>query len=782
MSTPTDRASTPYRIRVRATPDGYDPDGTVYIGGVEFPFNVHEWDEGHWDIFDVALEDALEFFEDAPVLYGSRAHVLEMVRRFSDEVAFFDDNRVIADRSSERTSSDDRGALSDTEASSSNDEAQRVWAGLGVGPMPVAMVRKTVSRNSDSPVMVLPNLWTTDESLQRILLCTAMRAEDAGLEGDWSRVPHIQGVMANPASRTPPDTADFRLEVWASKGAGPEQLAYAQRRVDGAEDAFLPEWRERSREAIRAFLLEVRDPGAVRVKKHTSVGAPWHTSSFEIKGHILRYLTELHPAVKSAITHPTESNLKEAFRSVGFLRCAVAVLRFQLDPTTPVDGLTLQEALAHLLDGDASYDDHPLPSKSRVVRDWRGDVLVADKTPPDMYRTQFCFWSARTRSARSEAAGSDTAHAPAAQMLGKGQKSVPLFATPPVREIIDTLTVAAKLGAYVVLDGPNNDSCSAPEPRRYMLEEAERAGLLSEAGARSMLLQNAAPTLMTNDWRGGKGGRFTANPFDVDRYHYGGAISSGTRDTTVKNNIVTSIAVTWAVFERFRVADTPYGSDLVARCVRDGEGNVWRKFCRDFAWHRTPVKSWVAGDNVAVWTDDPEYARVCSAELALLCPFFFFEMADSFLGQRYDSSTGQFGPDLSSLLYNYLAPDRDYGSKYAPARAHGWRERIRQYYYLHPRAGELVSIVDEEFTRELGTSLTDWTDRLAADSPLANLHARYNLATAEFLMNPDSIHYKVDETEVDSSILDEYFFSWLPDDQRKVRDLTLGSLVLKEFK
>jgi len=172
------------------------------------------------------------------------------------------------------------------------------------------------------------------------------------------------------------------------------------------------------------------------------------------------------------------------------------------------------------------------------------------------------------------------------------------------------------------------------------------------------------------------------------------------------------------------------------------------------------------GDNMIFYDKRPlaKPGSTFTEDWFSLLPYYRFDRANTFMGYIVNQGQGLLWntmPNVQSWVKNYVMPDRDFSYKGNPYKAAGYVDFAPQYYGKHPAFDEVRSIVDSCFERWVGYPLTALYERHYV-APPSNVES-VNYATLRFSQDPDSIHYAVDESEVNPKIFGQVFFTVTPE-------------------
>lgn len=120
------------------------------------------------------------------------------------------------------------------------------------------------------------------------------------------------------------------------------------------------------------------------------------------------------------------------------------------------------------------------------------------------------------------------------------------------------------------------------------------------------------------------------------------------------------------------------------------------------------------------------------------------EKGAAFLGNLLvRTSTGELDvvPNIVSAVVNFLAPERGINAALRGNWAVGWFER-QNYYAAAPLFEEVYQVIADVSKRHLGMTITDMARNLKQHSNF-DVTSLYTAADRSFLLNPDSIYYKI---------------------------------------
>jgi len=137
-------------------------------------------------------------------------------------------------------------------------------------------------------------------------------------------------------------------------------------------------------------------------------------------------------------------------------------------------------------------------------------------------------------------------------------------------------------------------------------------------------------------------------------------------------------------------------------------------------------------------------------------PYFDVEVESpaAFLGNIIckDGSGVRVLPNITSWLVNTFGAERGIDSRFRMHWDFGWSQK-RIYFGKHPLFDKVDSLLQKITRDKLGQSIDDLTPIAGAPEGL-ELRNYYDMT---FVMNPDSVHYKINPEDVSASLLDEIY-------------------------
>lgn len=369
---------------------------------------------------------------------------------------------------------------------------------------------------------------------------------------------------------------------------------------------------------------------------------------------------------------------------------------------------------AYRVQPDGFVDGKP---KARVVFDWKGAAVQQDKTLPGSDRMVRC----RTRTV---SAGSLSGLYPLRLVARSCQMARSRFDFAFKHYSADDIT--AKIGgkSHIACYDVSNHDYFVPYEVIDLMEQALREKFRPEVGDLFSLALRA-PMLIGADYPGLKEARFRGDPLNAQDYKFDYGNTSG-------NPLTTEIAM---------IAGAFYGLSVLRR-------NGLLTSVEDTLKGIGPVRLLIAGDNLVFASD---------VEVKVELPYCKISKSPSFLGNVFSGSRSDVIPSLASLPIKFFCAD---GSIDSPRRrywAFGYLERLK-YFGRHPLMTDMVSIIDEVTRDHLGESISDLAKR---NLVLPDVEVGTD-AALEFLMNPDTVHYKTSLSDIPRELVEKVFISITP--------------------
>lgn len=580
--------------------------------------------------------------------------------------------------------------------------------------------------NNPKPYEILPRLYTQNSLFHELNYklyvgldaeLPASKADGSvldypGVPGEWSRLLNVMGVPHNPEGVPPYSTAGYHDALIASKGQSHTITNILDK--DGRRRA---KW-------LAKKMVNRSPPSSIHVKRVVVTGIPHMTSDIEVKYNIVKGWHERYEEYIDLLL----SNRMHALADVHDIMFVYFVgRRYQPDKV--------------------SYIDSRAVGKDRIVLDWQGKWVVADKRLPDwieegQYRKYFLACRSRKISAS------------------------PLGATYPLRIVakeiehyIDSVyehtfyhTGAASLQRKIgdatdlyMADVDNHDVNMPPELRDIFCDTVGEAfgpmyGMLFRLTMRM-------PQLVKNDYRGGVGVKLQGNPYDINTFDASYVNASGHPATSL--------------LAKYAGAFFPYDALVRAGDVEDTEDALERLLKGE-----TDKKFLNAGDNLTVLGVEGGLER-----LQKFSPFCLYSSTSTFQGLvavRVSGGSIRFYPNVDSLVLNYFVPGRSIGNPQRGHWANGWEWRTPVYIEApgFQKAKEICNSVTKDV---LGIAIDDYA-RLRKS--IRNIVGR-SIVDAEFEIDPDIIYYKRLPEEVSPDVLEQVYFTIEPRFYQRMHDYLL---------
>jgi len=562
-----------------------------------------------------------------------------------------------------------------------------------------------------SPYEILPGVYSTSIAAQELLakLCDRLSAElppsgatgsllrQPGVPDEWTKLLSMMGVPHDPEGVPPFSTAGYRVALTAVK-TGARRLALSLT--------------ARSTERARwlAERMIARSPLApVHIKKEVTVGIPTMSADLMVKHGIVAMWHESWRDIAHLIIN---ARLRELADRYGIVLCYFVGRRYQPDKVQWAPG-------------------RAAVGKDRVVMDWTGAWLTADKGLPDVvepsrYRERFLCCRSRKINASPLAATYPL------RPIAKEIEHHLHFDMPFLFHHTGVEDIAGKIGnatSVYMLDVDNHDVNMPPALRDIFVSSITRVfggfiGLLSTLTFRM-------PQLIKNDYRGGEGVKLDGDPFDVGTFTADYVNPSGHPFTSLLAKYAGAFYVLDALCESHEIPDNEEG---------------WRDFCNGVL----PIKALVAGDNVVIAGHSGLDALQAHSQYALYSP------TETFLGlvavRSGASLTWQ--PNICSYVINFFTPGRPIGNKQRGDWAAGWLERASV--YSRSINYETAHRIVNSTTREvLGYEM----DAYAALRRSRAVVVGRSAVDANFMLDQDVIYYKYDVDDISRELVETYFLT-----------------------
>jgi len=254
------------------------------------------------------------------------------------------------------------------------------------------------------------------------------------------------------------------------------------------------------------------------------------------------------------------------------------------------------------------------------------------------------------------------------------------------------------------------------------------------------LLALQAPIWIPNDYEGGRGSVWSGHPLKMDHFDADYGNPSGLGPNFYFNYVIGAFLVLVGLLESGLFTDADLTEERLDAFFR-GQHPV--------------VALWNSGDdNVLLFRSAASRDRAYAYFSGGLHPYFDLEVEEgmTFLGTLYaeEAGTRYACPNPVSLPLNWLAPERGWDSPHRPFPGFGWFNR-KPDFSGSPRSKDIDLAINEEFKSDYGITLdAHLTPYVRA--PFGR--GRVNVATMEFMLNPEVLHYKGRMDEIDPAMLD----------------------------
>jgi len=275
--------------------------------------------------------------------------------------------------------------------------------------------------------------------------------------------------------------------------------------------------------------------------------------------------------------------------------------------------------------------------------------------------------------------------------------------------------------------------------RLFMIDEVWRAAPAFNDDFRLLLhLAARAPSLVTNDYIGGRGHRILGDVFDVNSF----VNEYGNPSGWAPNDMVNKVIGAWLMLIIFR------DLGIVRFRTREDVAGFLR------GDHPSAGLLNMGDDNVPLLARKEDLAAMHRYVADDAHPYFSLEVESGmkFLGRVFARAGDQVLslPNLNSYVYNFLNPERGFDSPHRPEAAFGYD--VRKLNYMdHPSFRFIDEAVNATWRSTFGETLDNVVARHQRKAPQ---RAGISAADLVFITNPDSIHYKLEAKQVDPALLD----------------------------
>lgn len=416
------------------------------------------------------------------------------------------------------------------------------------------------------------------------------------------------------------------------------------------------------------------------------------------------------PETKLKLIHPWLVDPERLFKAI-----AEADMRALAD-----EGIVFAYYNAYRVQADVLVDGRP---KKRIVYDWNGEAVEQDKISPLTDRMYRC----RTRTV---SAGPLSAFYPLRLVARSCQAARSQYDETFKHYTTDDIARKISGGAWVrAFDVSNHDYFIPYEVLSYM--EGKLAEKFRPEIGRLFRWSLTCPMLIGADYPKVHESRMRGDPLDPGTFTFDYGNTSG-------NPLTTEIAM--------------IGGALYALCVVDNAGLLDDGGAGGLAGavDRTlrglgQVRILIAGDNIVF---------VAPRELEVKLPYCKLGPSATFLGSVFTGTRGDVIPSLPSLAIRFFCADASIDSPRRKYWAFGYLER-QGYFGRHPLAPDMLAIIDEVVEKHIGETVTSLAERNYVAPAVEGLTD----IAADFLANPDTVHYKYAASDIPRDVLDKVFLS-----------------------
>lgn len=519
-----------------------------------------------------------------------------------------------------------------------------------------------------------------------------------GVPDEWSRLLNVMGVAHNPEGVPPFSTAGYHAVLKSTEGKSESNISRDLDR-DGDRRA---RWLAK-RMVQRSRLLPLH------IKRVVVTGIPHMTQSYEAKYSIVR---SWHAKYKEYAALMQRGDLRRLADDHDVYFAYFTGRRYQPDKVKIVGGRAT--------------------GKDRVVLDWNGRWVVADKTLPDIvqqgpHRDKFLCCRSRKISA-SPLPATYPLRALAKEIEGHFDAFYAFTFYHTGADDVSRKSEGRK--GLFMLDVDNHDVNMPPALREIFCDAVAAAfGRLYGEYVRMTLRM---PQLIHNDYRFGKGVKLQGDPFARSTFTADYVNPSGHPCTSLLAKFAGAFFAYDGLVRAGYVDDTEEALDALLR----GELSV--AFLN-------------AGDNLAVMGIGSSHEK-----LAANSPFCIYSTTTTFQGLvAMATSSGRvvWVPNIASYAINFFTPGRPIGHPQRGHWANGWLERAKVY-AAAPSYATAQTAVNEAVDSVLGMSMDEYAE-------LRKQHVTVvgrSLVDAEFMLDPDVVYYKRHAEEVSDDVLMQVYF------------------------
>jgi hypothetical protein len=567
-------------------------------------------------------------------------------------------------------------------------------------------------RTFPSPYEILPGVYSQTSLAQELnyklymALNTGLPASKAvgallsypGVPDEWSRLLNVMGVAHNPEGVPPFSTKGYHAALSRTSS---HLGASLESKLDG-------EGKRRAKWLAKAMVQRARLL-PLHIKRMVVTGVPEMSTGIDIKHGIIEKWHKNYEEYARLILSGKLYELADKF-DVYF--AYFTGRRYQPDKVDISSGVA--------------------KGKDRVVLDWQGNWVTADKTLPDMvegglYRDFFL--SCRSRKISASPLGATyPLRAVAKEIEGHFDSAYEYTFYHTGVEAL-TRKTQGREGIYM-LDVDNHDVNMPPELRDLLCDACEE--VFGAFYAELLRMTFRMPQLIRNDYRGGEGVKLQGNPFDR---------SSFTADyVNPSGHPLTSILA------KFAGAFYAYDGLVRSGAVPDTEQAMFELLRgeRDVAFLN-------AGDNLTMLGH-----KAGPEKLGENSPYCAYSGTSTFQGSvamATPNGSISWVPNIASYAINFFVPGRPIGHPQRGHWANGWIERASVYAAApsFPTAKEIVNNVTREV---LGTSIDDYAELRRSYTKVVGKSA----VDSEFLLDPDIIYYKRHAEDISQEVIDQVYF------------------------
>lgn len=534
-----------------------------------------------------------------------------------------------------------------------------------------------------------------------------------GVPGEWSRLYNIMGVAHTPEGVPPFSTKGYH-QALARTAAAAASIA-GSLDVEGRKRA---KWLA-SRMVNRARLLPLH------IKRMVVTGIPHMTADIDTKHKIISMWHDNFAEFSKLIM---EGRMYELASRFEIYFCYFTGRRYQPDKVDISSGVG--------------------KGKERVVLDWNGNWVIADKTLPDIvepspYRKLFL--CCRSRKISASPLGSTYPLRIVAKEMETHFDHTYAFTFYHTGAEALTRKTEGRRGIYM-LDVDNHDVNMPVDIRDIFCDE-----IATKFGAfygRLTRLTLRMPQLIKNDYRGGRGTKLQGDPFDTSSFRADYVNPSGHPTTSVLAKFAGAFFAYDGLVRSGLVPDTEDGLDRLLR------GELAVAFLN-------------AGDNLAVVGDGDDYSR-----LAANSPYCNYSTTSTFQGLvALATPTGavRWVPNIASYANNFFTPGRPIGHPQRGYWANGWLER-GSVYAAAPSYVTARDTVDAVTREVLGMPLSEYAESRRSLRSVVGVSA----VDSEFLLDPDIIYYKRHPEDISDKVVEQVFFIVEPRHYERMHNYLLG--------